>query len=807
MERTGITITGLVQGVGFRAFVCKLASRLGLHGFVKNHSGSLLIEVQGDRAPLSQFLEELYTQRPSLSRIDRIVCRPIAIVAERGFRIEPSEKIASASVFVSPDIATCDECLAELFDPRNRRYRYPFINCTHCGPRYTIIRRMPYDRERTTMAAFKMCKKCRSEYEDHQDRRFHAQPIACPDCGPRLELQTLKGESISSFNLIVDFADAILDGKIGVMKGLGGFDLVCDATNPSAVAALRQRKERAEKPFAVMVSDAIEAEKHCLISPREHEMLVSSMRTIVLLKRRNSGSDERPLIPSEVAPASATLGLMLPYTPLHHLLLNAVGGGPLVITSGNQSDEPIACQDQECRTQLDGIADLMLTHDHPIHIRCDDSVVRVVQEVELPIRRSRGYVPLALPLPVRCPCPMVAVGGEFEGVFAVGQGDDAILSHHLGDMSRLSAVRAFDRELRLYGQLFELSPQLIVHDLHPDYLSTKIAHRIAEKQQIPTLAVQHHHAHLASCLAENGLDQPVIGITFDGTGYGTDHAVWGGEFLVGDSRQALRAGHLRYVPLPGADAAIREPWRMGVSYLQDADVANFPVPGVEGRRRAIVEKLIDRGLNSPPTSSMERFFDAVAAITGICGQASFEGQAAIRLEEAASEVNVSTEYPFQLVATGQSATLIKPDGEQVSVPPLSVADQIRPFTIDTRPTIRAIVADLLRNTSVSTIARRFHSTVSGIIVAACRRIRLESGLDSVALSGGVFLNALLTSEVLQRLSADGFRVYRHLQVPPNDGGLSLGQLAVAAACYTQQKKHDEDEQNSDFFNSPIGANI
>jgi hydrogenase maturation protein HypF len=757
MERRAIAVQGVVQGVGFRPFVHGLASRLQLSGFVQNRVGGVWIEVQGDARALDQFLTQLSTSPPPLARIDHLSWERRPPQEDHQFRIKPSETEGPGPIFVSPDVATCADCLAELLAPTDRRHRYPFLNCTNCGPRLTIVTGAPYDRQRTTMAAFPLCAACRAEYENPADRRFHAQPTCCPACGPRLQLLDAQGRPIATADSVSAFAAALRAGRIGALKGLGGYHLACDARSAAVVSELRRRKHRDEKPFAVMVADAAGAEALCEVQPAERELLESVRRPIVLLRKRAGAA-----VAEEVAPRNPYLGVLLPYTPLHHLLLRAVEGAPLVMTSGNRSDEPIAYEDSDALRRLADIADLFLLHDRPIHVRCDDSVTRVVDGGEVPLRRSRGYAPQSIPLPLECPLPILAVGGQLKGTFALGRGRHAFLSHHLGDLDHYDAYRAFVKDIALYEQLFALQPGVVAHDLHPDYASTRYAW---ERTPARLVAVQHHHAHMASCMAEHGLLEPVLGVSFDGTGYGTDGAIWGGEFLVGDYRQFRRAAHLRYVGMPGGEQAIREPWRMALAHLVDAsgtdDLLANRVPTVALRT---ARTMIERQFNTPRTSSAGRLFDAVAALAGLRNRVSFEGQAALELEWLAAEVPPQGAYPFDLVPTGE--------GELAEVL----------LVIDTRPIIRAVAQNASQGTNARVIARRFHSTMVEMIAATCDRLRQATGLEVVVLSGGVFMNALLTRETSDRLRRAGFRVYCHRLVPPNDGGLSLGQLAVAAAC-------------------------
>jgi hydrogenase maturation protein HypF len=752
MERRAIVVRGIVQGVGFRPFVYNLAARLRLGGFVKNQTGTLRIEVEGENSSLDHFLSELTERRPPLALIQEVSWTPQPARGEREFRIESSEDDRAGAIFLSPDVAVCAACLAELLDPADRRHLYPFLNCTNCGPRLTIITGAPYDRPRTTMAAFPMCPGCRAEYDDPRDRRFHAQPTACAACGPHLQALDEAGRPVQTPDPLAYFAAGLRDGKIGAVKGLGGYHLACDARNAAAVAELRRRKHRDEKPFAVMVADVAAAAEVADLGPTERELLISPRAPIVLLKKRG-----RDLLADEIAPGNPWLGVMLPYTPLHHLLLRAVGGIPLVMTSGNRSDEPIAYQD-DAPQQLAGIADLFLTHDRPIHVRCDDSVTRVLDGQEMPLRRSRGYAPRPVELPFPCPRPLLAVGGQLKATFALGRGWQAFLSHHLGDLDHFDAFRAFEKDVALYQQLFAVTPEVLVRDLHPDYATSRYAEERAARMGTEVHTVQHHHAHMASCMAEHGLTGPVLGVTFDGTGYGTDGAIWGGEFLVGDCRTLRRGAHLRYVGMPGGDQAIREPWRMAAAHLADASVESAPPARVLPLEWRTIQRMIERRFNAPLTSSAGRLFDAVAALAGVRDRVSYEGQAAVELEWLASGVGTDGAYPFDLTH----------------------AEEQGPIVIDTRPLIRAVADEAARKIGAALIARRFHSTMVEIIATVCGRLRQATGIEKVVLSGGVFLNVLLTSEATAKLTGDGFRVYRHRLVPPNDGGLSLGQLAVAA---------------------------
>ncbi len=671
MERWAIEIRGIVQGVGFRPFVFSLATRLHLGGFVKNQTGNVYIEVEGDAATLDSFLADLAGKAPPLAQIEHLSWQSRMPLGEQQFRIERSDADAEGPIFISPDVATCPDCLAELFDPKDRRFGYPFLNCTNCGPRLTIIRGAPYDRSRTTMASFPMCLACQAEYDNPADRRFHAQPTACADCGPRLELRDAAGQPVATNDLLIVFLDALRAGRIGALKGLGGYHLTCDACNESAVAELRRRKHRDEKPFAVMVQDIAAVLALCEASDAERELLLSPRRPIVLLRKHNTTG-----LAEDISPRNPRLGVMLPYTPLHHLLLRSANGMPLVMTSGNRSDEPIAYEDDEAVEKLAGIADLFLMHDRPIHVRCDDSVTRVVDGVELPVRRSRGYAPRPIALPIECPRPILAVGGQLKATFALGRGGQAFLSHHMGDLDYYEAYCAYVRDVGLYEELFAVQPEFIVHDLHPDYVTTRYAQERAAKQGSVLLTVQHHHAHMASCMAEHGIREPVIGVTFDGTGFGADGTVWGGEFLVGDYRQFRRAGHFRAVGMPGGERAIREPWRMAIAHLLDTGIHDAPVKARLLRSEwETIERMLLRRFQTPLTSSAGRLFDAVASLAGVADRVSYEGQAAVQLEWLASQTSPAGSYPFAIEKV-RDADLAEPL-----------------FRIDTRPLIAAIAEE------------------------------------------------------------------------------------------------------------------
>ncbi|MDQ3890865.1 MAG: carbamoyltransferase HypF [Actinomycetota bacterium] len=711
VERRRIRVAGTVQGVGFRPFVYGLARRHRLTGFVLNDGAGVVVEVEGEPAALDAFASALAEEAPSLARVESLATAPVAPRGEREFTIAASAATAATAV-VPSDVATCDDCLRELFDPADRRYRYPFINCTQCGPRFTIVRAVPYDRANTTMAAFPMCADCRREYEDPADRRFHAEPIACPTCGPRLSPS------------IGDAVELLRQGRILAVKGLGGYHLACDAGNEDAVARLRERKRREEKPFALMAADP---EALVDLDALELALLASRERPIVLARRRQ----DAPVAPS-VAPGTRWLGVMLPYTPLHHLLC-ADFAAPLVMTSGNRSDEPIAYDDAEARERLREIADAFLTHDRAIHRRCEDSVVRAA----FPLRRSRGYAPSALPLPVAATRALVAAGAELKATFCVARGDKAFLSPHLGDLDSELAYRAFRQDLGLYLAMLAVEPEVIAYDLHPEYLSTKWA----LEQEAELVGVQHHHAHAAACLAEHGETGPALALVFDGTGYGSDGTLWGGELLRFDLASFERVAHLEPVPLPGGEAAIREPWRTAAVYLERAE-RPVPFPRWDVVRASL-------RVNAPLSSGMGRLFDAVAALLGVRERSTYEGQAAIELEELAGETEAEP-YPCAL----------------------------EEGVIAGAELVRGAHDDLVAGRPRAEIAAAFHETVAVGAAEACA----DAGDSStVVLSGGSFQNLRLLAATRQRLQELGFRVLTHRLLPPNDGGISYGQAVVAAA--------------------------
>jgi len=763
LSARNIRITGVVQGVGFRPFVYNLALELGLRGWVLNSSSGVEIEAIGPPPAIQSFVQRLESAAPPLARIETVTVKELApgdveLPDPEGFSIRHSEAQPGEFQPISPDISICDDCLAELFDPADRRYRYPFINCTNCGPRFTIIQDIPYDRPQTTMAPFEMCPDCQGEYEDPTDRRFHAQPNACPVCGPRVTFRNgSTGDDSHTDGTTGNAAvratrEALLDGRIVAIKGLGGFHLACDATNDEAVQTLRERKGRVDKPFALMAFDIDAVEVFCRVNEHEREILTSRERPIVLLEER----EDSPIAPP-TAPGNDTLGVMLPYTPLHYVLLEPTGGFPpaLVMTSGNYSEEPIATGNQEARERLDTLADAFLVHDREIHARCDDSVTRVFAGHELPIRRSRGYAPYPIHLPFSVP-QILAVGGELKNTFCLTRDRYAFLSQHIGDMENYETLTFFEEMVEQLERTFRIEPEIIAHDLHPAYLSTRYAQEHAANYG-SHVAIQHHHAQVASCMAEHGLsgDRPIIGVAFDGTGYGTDGAIWGGEFLVMDYASCRRAAHLKYVPLPGGDAAIRRPYRVALAHLWAAGIEwDEALPSVQAASEEELTVLIqqlEKKVNTVPTSSSGRLFDAVSSLAGVRQTINYEAQAAIELENLVDDT-VTGGYAF-----GQDEA------------------------IDAGPVIRGVVADVKAGVRAGTIAAKLHNGLARMICDTCLRLRASDGPNEVALSGGVFQNVTLLERVLPMLRDAGFTVYTHRLVPPNDGGLALGQALIAAA--------------------------
>ena len=792
---------GVVQGVGFRPFAYALATRLRLGGLVGNDVDGVFAEVEGAPAAVAEFLRALEQEAPPLARVERVTATAAVPLGTTSFEIVPSDPAGRRRTLIAADSATCEDCLRELADPADRRFRYPFINCTNCGPRFTIVRDVPYDRPLTTMSAFEMCERCAAEYRDPASRRFHAQPTCCPACGPELTLldgagRPLRLAAAEGADPAMTAAAAMLRaGQVVAVKGLGGYHLAADAASEEAVAALRARKHREDKPFAVMTATVAAAQELCEVGDAETALLASPARPIVLLARARH---QEARVATSVAPGNRQLGVMLPYTPLHHLLLAAVGR-PLVLTSGNVCDEPIAYRDADAIDRLAGIADAFLVHDRAIHIRTDDSVARASRGRPALIRRSRGYVPEPVRVSSGFPRPVLACGAELKNTFCLAKDRRAFVSHHIGDLENAETLRSFTEGIEHFARLFDITPQVVAYDLHPEYLSTKYA---LDLDGVELAGVQHHHAHIASCLADNDADGhadgPVIGVAFDGTGYGPDGTIWGGEFLIATAAEFHRAGHLVPVPLPGGAAAIRQPWRMAAAYLDElapGGTAALDVARRNAGRWDAVTAMARRRLNAPLTSSAGRLFDAAAAILGVRDEISYEGQAAIELEQLADPAETGAytagiELPRgeAVRTTGSGAADAATGPHRAStetrggtVPALTGTVLAEPFRARGAELIAAAVADLNSGAPREAVAARFHNGLAALIHRGCELLRDQYGLTTVALSGGVFQNLLLLGRTVTRLEASGFTVLTHSRIPCNDGGISLGQAVVAAA--------------------------
>jgi hydrogenase maturation protein HypF len=759
VRRVRARVDGTVQGVGYRPFVYRLARELDLSGWVLNDERGVLVEVEGPAGAVDALVRRLRSDAPPLADVRGVTSEDVPATGAAGFEIVASTRSGAATAPVTPDTATCEDCLAELADPHDRRYRYPFLNCTNCGPRFTIVRGIPYDRPATTMADFAMCAECLAEYEDPMDRRFHAQPNACPVCGPRARLLERDGTPVAGgegVDAVRAAADDLLAGRVLAIKGLGGYHLACRADDEQAVGALRSRKHREDRPFALLVADVAAARELVTLGEAEERLLVSRERPIVLATRR-----EHAAVAPSVAPRAPELGLMLPYTPLHQLLAQDAGV-PLVLTSGNVSDEPIAFEDDDALQRLAEIADRFLVHDRPIATRTDDSVARVVRvlieggERPLLLRRSRGFVPAGLDLPLAARLALLGCGAEQKAAFCLADGTRAWVSHHIGDIKNYETLRSLQDGVAHFERLFEVTPRVVAHDLHPDYLSTRYA---LEREGVELVGVQHHHAHLAATLAEHGERGPAVGAIFDGTGYGTDGTVWGGELLVGGLAGYERAGHLRAVRMPGGERAIRQPWRMALAWLVELfgeDVAPPPaLSGLDPATWRAVAHMVATGTSAPLTTSMGRLFDAVAAICGVRSEVSYEGQAAIELEALADPA-----------ATGAYALALL-EGS--------------PAVLDPAPAIEQILADLAAGVDVATVSARLHAGIANATAAACAQLAEAAGLQTAVLSGGVFQNRLLLERTATALERAGLRVLVPERLPPNDGQIAFGQVAVAAA--------------------------
>jgi hydrogenase maturation protein HypF len=747
-RRVRARVDGTVQGVGYRPFVYRLADELGIAGFVLNDERGVLVEAEGQPEAVASFVERLAADAPPLAAVTGVSVEDVDATGAAGFDIVASERGGAATAPVTPDSATCDDCLAELADPEDRRYRYPFTNCTNCGPRFTIVQGIPYDRPQTTMAGFQMCAQCQAEYDDPLDRRFHAQPNACPVCGPKVRLLERGGARVETDDAVRAAADDLLAGRILAVKGLGGYHLACRADDEDAVARLRSRKRREDRPFALLVADVDAARELVDLGPDEEALLTSRERPIVLATRRDGAA-----VAPSVAPGVPELGIMLPYTPLHHLLSGDTGV-PLVLTSGNISDEPIAFLDEEL-VRLERIADRFLVHDRPIATRTDDSVVRAVRGGPLMLRRSRGFVPARLDLPIASPRPLLGAGAEQKNAFCLASGARAWPSHHIGDIKNYETLQSLRDGVAHFERLFEVAPEVVAHDLHPDYLSTRYAQE-REEGGLQLLGVQHHHAHLAATLAEHGETGPAVGAIYDGTGYGPDGTIWGGELLAGGLAGFERVGRLVTAKMPGGERAIAEPWRMACSWLTQM---RAPLPpafaDIAQPRWNMVARMAMTGMGSPTTSSAGRLFDAVAAICGVRLEVSYEGQAAIEFEALADPAG-GEPYPFPM----EAGTLI---------------------VLNPRPTFMAILADLAAGVPVPRISARFHQTIAQATSEALVIAAERAGVDTAVLSGGVFQNRLLLRLTAEALEGAGLRVLTPRLLPPNDGQIAYGQVAVAAA--------------------------
>jgi hydrogenase maturation protein HypF len=796
-ERREVVVRGVVQGVGFRPFIYRLAVEEGLTGFVGNDTGGVTIEIEGTEERLDAFLARLRSEQPPLARIDSLSVRELNATGETGFRIVVSDRLGRVSTGIPADAATCPDCLRELLDPQDRRYHYPFLNCTNCGPRFTITRRIPYDRPQTSMAMFPMCAACQREYDDPTNRRFHAQPNACYVCGPHVWLVGPSGEickatssiapqlqqdllaaagskgitsenaAASSFAIIEQTIELLLAGRIMAIKGIGGFHLSVDATNPAAVMCLRERKRRYGKPLAVMVRDLDAARAVCVLTAEEEALLATSARPIVLARRRKDCG-----IAENVAPGIPWLGVYLPYAPLQHLLFADPRIRALVMTSANLSEEPIAIDNDEALARLGGIADAFLMHNREILQRCDDSVAAIVDGAPQLVRRARGFVPLGVELPLDAP-PLLAVGGHLKNVFALARGRFAYQSQHLGDLENLTGLKFFEESLDHLMRTFEIEPRTVVHDMHPGYLSTEWATKWAEEHGLGQIAVQHHHAHVAGCMAEHNLTGEVIGLALDGTGYGTDGRIWGGEVLICRQQSFERFAHLEYVSMPGGEAAIKEPWRMALGHLRAAGFEvgsseTLVLVGANEKEARVLARMMERGINAPLTSSLGRLFDAVAAVVLGRREVDYEAQAAIELEGIAVD---------------------EPDDEPGYAMELVGGDWLRrePLQIGAAPLWRELVRDLQAGVSKARIAARFHAGVAAGFVRASVLARTATKLNRVALTGGCMHNRRLARLLRAKLEVEGFEVFQHRRVSPGDGGLSYGQVVVAAAMLNESK--------------------
>ena len=769
-QRRGVLVRGVVQGVGFRPFVYRLAIEESLAGSIGNDTDGVTIEIEGPQARIEAFIARLTSETPPLARIDSVVARELETTGEAGFEIVASEVLGRVGTGIPADAATCADCLRELLDPADRRFGYPFLNCTNCGPRFTITRQIPYDRPQTSMARFPMCTACQAEYDDPLNRRFHAQPNACWECGPRVWLERADGSQIEAEDPVKATIDRLLAGDVMAIKGIGGFHLSVDATSEAAVNRLRQRKHRYGKPLAVMVRDIEAARAICVLTVQEELLLQTNARPIVLARVRVDSA-----IATSVAPGIPWLGIFLPYAPLQHLLFTDARVRALVMTSANLSEEPIAIDNEEARARLGAITDVFLMHDREILQRCDDSVAAIVGGAPQLLRRARGFVPLGTALPLESP-PLLAVGGHLKNAFALARGRFAYQSQHLGDLENLTGLEFFEESLNHLMHTFEIEPESVVHDLHPGYLSTTWAKKWAAERGLRLIAVQHHHAHIAACMAEHALKDQVIGLSLDGTGYGTDGRIWGGEVLICKLSSFERFAHLEYVPMPGGEAAIREPWRMALGHLHAAgidvsDPTTLNLLGATEQEERVLTRMIERGVNTPLTSSCGRLFDAVAAIVLQRREVDYEAQAAIELEGLAVDESkgLTAFSAYQIGLVGGDWT------------------RRQPIRMSVAPLWRELLEDLRYGKSKAGIAARFHTSIASGFVQVAQRARVVTGVGQVALSGGCMHNRRLVRLLRVGLEAEGFEVFEHRQVSPGDGGLSYGQVVVAAAILQSER--------------------
>lgn len=761
-SRLRLIIRGAVQGVGFRPFIYRLATELGLTGWVKNAPAGVFIEVEGGHLQLEEFLRRIPQEKPGLAFIQSCESSFLDPAHFADFTIRPSENAGGKTAIVLPDIATCPDCLNEILDRNDRRFCYPFTNCTLCGPRYSIIDSLPYDRPNTSMRQFTMCAECQEEYDDPRNRRFHAQPNACPNCGPQLAFWDERGEVLAvQDQALRTAAQAVRDGAIIAVKGLGGFHLVVNAGNASAVKRLRVRKHREEKPLAVMLPSVSEVKLLCDITEAEERLLCSSSSPIVLLKHRMCAEAESWIAPA-VAPDNPYLGVMLPYTPLHHLLMRELGF-PIVATSGNLTDEPICTDEHEALVRLRGIADFFLVHDRPVVRPVDDSVALVVAGREMILRRARGYAPLPIPLGVDC-APVLAVGGHLKNTIAIAKGRNIFISQHIGDLETVQAMNSFQETTRALTQLYDAPPGVVACDMHPDYVSTKQAKQF----EAEIIRVQHHHAHVAACMAENDLTGTVLGVCWDGTGYGTDGTIWGGEFLLADESDFKRVARLRGFRLPGGEKAVKEPRRSAIGLLYEIFGGDFdgledlpPVRTFSHQQRSTFLTMLARGVNSPITTSMGRLFDAVAALINVRQKVNYEGQAAMELEFAVEKRPTEKCFPYRIIADAH-------DDAGAEVPPASII-------LDWEPMVLAILEELKQGVSGALVSGKLHNTVVKMLMDVARRVDTKR----VVLTGGCFQNRYLLERSVRILQSEGFRPYWHQRLPPNDGGIALGQAFVA----------------------------